>query len=60
MAKCEMCGKTPTFGHNVSHSNVKTKRQWRPNIQQITVYEDGVPKRMKLCARCIRILHKSQ
>ena len=60
MAKCEMCGKTPSFGHNVSHSNVKTKRQWKPNIQQVTVYQDGVPKRMKLCTRCIRTLHKAQ
>ncbi|MGD8791546.1 MAG: bL28 family ribosomal protein, partial [Anaerolineae bacterium] len=29
MAKCDMCGKGPSFGHNVSHSNVHTKRQWK-------------------------------
>jgi large subunit ribosomal protein L28 len=59
MAKCEMCGKTPSFGHNVSHSNVRTKRQWKPNIQKVTVYPEGRPQRMKLCTRCIRTLNKS-
>ena len=59
MAKCEMCGKTPSFGHNVSHSNVRTKRQWKPNIQKVTVYPDGLPRRMKLCTRCIRTLNKN-
>jgi large subunit ribosomal protein L28 len=59
MAKCEMCGKTPSFGHNVSHSHVRTKRMWKPNIQQVTVHKDGKPQRMKLCTRCLRTLHKS-
>jgi large subunit ribosomal protein L28 len=59
MAKCEMCGKTPSFGHSVSHSNVRTKRQWKPNIQKVTVYQDGKPQRMKLCTRCLRTLNKA-
>jgi len=59
MAKCEMCGKTPSFGHNVSHSHVRTKRQWKPNIQRVTVYKDGKLRRMKLCTRCLRTLHKA-
>ena len=59
MAKCEKCGKTPSFGHNVSHSNVRTKRQWKPNIQRVTVYEDGKSRRMKLCTRCLRTLNKA-
>lgn len=60
MAKCEMCGKTPSFGHSVSHSNVRTKRQWKPNIQKVTVYQDGKPQRMKLCTRCLRTLNKPE
>ena len=60
MAKCEMCGKTPSFGHSVSHSNVRTKRQWKPNIQKVTVYQDGKSQRMKLCTRCLRTLNKPQ
>jgi large subunit ribosomal protein L28 len=59
MAKCEICGKTPSFGHSVSHSNVRTKRQWKPNIQKVTVYKDGEPRRMKLCTRCLRNLSKA-
>ncbi len=58
MAKCEICGKGPSFGHNVSHSNVHTKRQWKPNIQQVTLYEDGKRRRTKICTRCLRTLHK--
>jgi large subunit ribosomal protein L28 len=59
MAKCEICGKTPSFGHNVSHSHVRTKRQWKPNIQKVTIYKDGKPQRMRLCTRCLRTASKS-
>ena len=41
MAKCDVCGKTPQFGHNVSHSNRRTKRQFKPNIQRVKVFEKG-------------------
>jgi len=59
MAKCDRCGKTPSFGHNVSHSHVKTKRQWKPNIQKVSVYRDGRMQRMNLCTRCLRTLNKT-
>jgi large subunit ribosomal protein L28 len=59
MAKCDICGKTPSFGNNVSHSMVRTKRQWKPNIQKITIYRDGKPQKVKVCARCLRTLHKA-
>jgi large subunit ribosomal protein L28 len=59
MAKCDICGKTPSFGHSVSHSNVRSKRQFRPNIQKVTVYKDGKPQRMNLCTRCLRNMSKS-
>ena len=58
MAKCQQCGKTLSFGHNVSHSHVRTKRQWKPNIQKVTIYKDGRRQRMMLCTRCLRTLHK--
>jgi large subunit ribosomal protein L28 len=58
MAKCEICGKTPSFGNSVSHSNVRTKRQWKPNIQKVTIYKDGRPEPMKLCTRCLRSLNR--
>lgn len=60
MAKCEMCGKGPQFGHNVSHSMVHTKRQWRPNIQKASVVVGGVEKKMKVCAKCLKTLNKTR
>lgn len=58
MAKCESCGKGPQFGHNVSFSQKKTKRRFKPNVQRITVYEDGRKVRKYLCTRCIKTLSK--
>ncbi len=60
MAKCQVCGKSPQFGHNVSHSLRRTKRNWLPNIQKTIVMVDGRPKRMKLCTSCLRTLAKKQ
>ena len=58
MAKCELCGKTPQFGHNVSHSKRHTKRMWRPNIQTATIYEGERPRKVKVCAKCLKTLRK--
>jgi large subunit ribosomal protein L28 len=59
MAKCEMCNKSPQFGHNVSHSKRATKRQFKPNIQRVRVRVDGQLRRMYLCTRCLRTLNKT-
>ncbi len=58
-SRCEMCGKQPVSGHNVSHSERKTKRRWRPNVQKTTVVLDGVAKSAYLCTRCMRTLAKA-
>jgi len=58
MARCENCGKTTNFGHNRSHSLVATRREFRPNLQRITVYEDGKKVSKLLCTRCIKSLTK--
>lgn len=58
MAKCEICGKSPSFGHNVSHSMVRTRRMWRPNVQKVTIVRDGRKQRMTLCTRCLRSMDK--
>lgn len=59
MAKCEICGKGPQFGHNVSHSKQATKRQFRANIQRLRVEVDGRMRRMYVCTRCLRTLQKT-
>jgi len=60
MAKCEICGKSPQFGQNVSHSKRATKRQYKPNVQRMRVEVDGQVRRMHLCTRCLRTLNKSR
>jgi large subunit ribosomal protein L28 len=53
--KCENCGKTPQSGHNVSHSNIKTKRRFEPNLQTVRHQSpDGGVRKITLCTRCIR------
>ncbi|MBN1499128.1 MAG: 50S ribosomal protein L28 [Spirochaetes bacterium] len=54
MAKCEVCGKSILFGNNVSHSNVKTKKIWKPNVKKIKVMLDKQVVRKYVCTRCIR------
>jgi len=56
--KCELCGKGPQFGSNVSHSKRHTKRQWSPNLQKTTVVIDGKKMRMNICTRCLRTQNK--
>jgi large subunit ribosomal protein L28 len=57
--KCDLCGKSPQFGHNVSHSKRHTNRRWVPNIHPVTIIIDGKPKRLNLCTRCLRNQHKA-
>ncbi len=56
MAKrCEICGKGPMVGNNVSHAHNLTKRRWLPNLQRVRVrLENGTVKRMTVCTECIR------
>ena len=54
MAKCEICGKTVQTGMNVSHSHIRTKRQWKPNLQTVRAIVDGSPKKVTACTRCLR------
>ncbi len=58
MAKCESCGKTTTFGHNRSFSMRATNRKFKPNLQQVSVFENGLKVRKVLCAKCIKTLSK--
>jgi large subunit ribosomal protein L28 len=56
MAKvCEICGKRPLKGYNVSHAHNRTKKISYPNLQKIRVMESsGRVRRVKVCTRCIR------
>ncbi|MBA2525278.1 MAG: 50S ribosomal protein L28 [Pyrinomonadaceae bacterium] len=56
MAKrCEVCGKGPQFGNNVSHANNRTPRRFNPNLQSIRVQlPQGGTQRKKVCTNCIK------
>ncbi|MEG6586013.1 50S ribosomal protein L28 [Dendrosporobacter sp. 1207_IL3150] len=51
---CEICAKGESSGFNVSHSNLKTKRTWKPNIQRVRALVNGEVKRVNVCTRCLR------
>ena len=55
MAKvCQICGKRPQTGHNVSHANNKTKRRWYPNLQRVRAQQGDRVKKMVVCTNCIK------
>ena len=55
MAKvCEICGKKPIYGNNVSHAHNKTRRRWEPNLQSVRAKVDGTVKKMRVCTQCIK------
>jgi len=58
MAKCDICGRGPQFGHNVSHSKLHTNRRFDVNVQKATVIVDGQKKRINVCASCLKTLQK--
>jgi large subunit ribosomal protein L28 len=51
---CEICGKGPIAGHNISHANNKTPRRWYPNLQRVRVVVNGVVRRIRVCTQCIK------
>ncbi len=51
---CEICGKKPSFGFNVSHSHRKTKRRWNPNIQKVRVVINGTRRQINVCTKCMK------
>ncbi|HAX26263.1 MAG TPA: 50S ribosomal protein L28 [Thermomicrobiales bacterium] len=55
---CEICGKTVTFGRNVSFSKRRTNRAFRPNIQKTRVLSSGQLTQINACTRCIKTLAK--
>ncbi|SFG37490.1 LSU ribosomal protein L28P [Desulfotomaculum arcticum] len=52
--KCEICGKGVVVGMKVSHSHIRTKKKWAPNLQRVKALVDGTPRRIMVCTRCLR------
>jgi large subunit ribosomal protein L28 len=51
---CDVCGKTPGFGNNISHSHRRSRRRFNPNIQKMRVVIKGAPKRVAVCTKCLK------
>jgi len=51
---CDVCGKGPAYGNNVSHANNKTGRRWYPNLQPVRILVEGRVRRARVCTQCIK------
>ena len=56
---CNICGKGQASGNNVSHSNRKTRRTFKVNVQKISYIENDKEINAYVCARCIKTLKKA-
>ena len=58
MARCAICDKTLSFGNKLSitrsHISKRTSRTWKPNLRTVKTIVDGQPKKIKVCAKCLR------
>jgi len=54
--RCELTGKNRQIGHKVSHSNRKTKRQFKPNLLNVTLMSDALGRsiRLRVCANALK------
>jgi len=58
---CQLTGKTPMGGHHVSHSNIKTKRRFLPNLQTKRYFlaEENRWITLKVSSEAIRTINKN-
>ena len=51
---CDICGKGPTYGNNISHAHNVTRRRWNVNLQKVKAMVNGAPKGIRVCTSCIK------
>jgi large subunit ribosomal protein L28 len=55
---CDVCGKGPRFGNNISHAHNVTKRRWNVNLRPVKARlrsaAAGSAHRMRVCTSCLR------
>lgn len=58
MAKCEICNKSVNYGNQLSitrsHISKRTSRTFKPNVRTVKAVVDGQPKKINVCAKCLR------
>ena len=58
--RCELTGKGVLTGNNVSHSNIKTRRRFLPNVQDMSLHSEvlGRAVRLKICTQALRTVEQ--
>ena len=51
---CEVCGKAPVAGRSISHSHRVTNRMFRPNVQKVTINDNGRVRKANVCTKCLQ------
>jgi large subunit ribosomal protein L28 len=51
---CEICGKKPMVGSNISHAHNVTKRRFNPNLQRVRTLSGGATRVKMVCTACIK------
>ncbi len=51
---CDICGKGPLSGNNISHAHNVTKRRWNVNLRPVRARVGGSTKQLRVCTSCIR------
>ena len=51
---CDICGKGPRSGNNISHAHNVTKRRWNVNLRPVKARVNKATKRMRVCTSCLR------
>jgi large subunit ribosomal protein L28 len=51
---CDICGKKPVSGNNISHAHNRTRRRWLPNLQDVRAKVGGRTVRLTVCANCLK------
>jgi large subunit ribosomal protein L28 len=52
--RCDVCGKGPVVGNQISHAHNVSKRRWLPNLQSVRALVSGRTRRLRVCTRCLR------
>ncbi|MBI2267477.1 MAG: 50S ribosomal protein L28 [Armatimonadetes bacterium] len=52
--KCDICGKGPATGNSVSHSHIRTRRRWLPNLQKVKTNMNGKIVTRRVCTQCLK------
>lgn len=57
--KCQLSGKGPMFGNNISHSHRKTRTKWLPNLQKkVFILDNGEKVSLRVCTKVIKTIER--